>query len=88
MVHSFDLVRNGCGSTTIKFLEDSKVRQIIFAKNTKALELFNELLETIERCSYNTGDNLYKAVINELRIEGYTFIKNENNRSIFRPIKK
>lgn len=76
MVHSFNEVARNNGNLTVEFFDDTKRRQIIFTKNTMALQMY-ELCEATSIVDK----------IHNLR-KHFRFMANENNPSIFRPILK
>lgn len=89
MFHTFNIIENKNGNTTVTFHEDNKLRNIIFQKGTEAQLHFAKVLahfnETLPQTTH--VDQILITSIKYMR-KRYLFKANANNPSIFRPISK
>jgi hypothetical protein len=92
MVHTFNLVTTKKG-VSLTFVDDTKNRRIIFRTGSPAyvdfMTFVHQSLNIKELCSDPANretDMAFMKVIRRLRIDGYRFMANINNVSIFTPI--
>ena len=87
MSNTFSEVNCSKGNVNLIFFEGSRQRHIIFNKGTQALTDYRSATVSLSIGFVGSVDDLYRAVINQLR-KSYRFEVNKNNVSIFRPIAK
>jgi hypothetical protein len=88
MIHSFNIVSNVNGNTTVKFTQDTKLRNIIFQKNSVAAKEFWLVFDYIAKNNPNYDSNQQIEATVIYMKKKYIFKANVNNVSIFRPVAK